>query len=56
MTNQKCRHCNEEIKKTPGGHWVHVSLEAQVFGKYPIHSPQPVHSMVEEEGFRYNDV
>jgi hypothetical protein len=48
-----CRHCNEEIHKTPGGHWIHKSLEAQV-GK-EIHGPQPLIKMVENDGVYFKN-
>lgn len=54
--NEKCRTCEQDIHKTPGGHWIHTSLEAQIKGKYQIHTPQPLVRMVEEEGLHFKDI
>lgn len=45
---EKCRSCNEEIRKV-GGVWSHVSIAAQI-GKYQIHKPQPLVTMVDNDG------
>ncbi len=39
----KCQTCMLEIKRVPytDDHWVHIDIDAQIMGKWPIHRALP---------------